>query len=786
LGGADGNCGYGVVTPYSEIGVVPAFSLGVKRTVKFDNQGHGNTIKEQRLSDDQTTATQPTTSEVGTADGLTLEGWYTDEKCSEGNKFNFSTEITQLTKLYANWVPAEDGDALKYWIAPAMKTTTGNTEDKVDQANSNYVKEEWNVKKSSKEIQADVAKIIQGDTATISEYKKYMTDDTYHLYTKWNGTRTDSSHTDEAKNAYVEFRIVDVGANYSSEGLTFQATHTLPTSYQMNSTNDESILWSGTGLYASLNNENGDVIKNFNKGFSDDLALTERVANLGPTLQRQGVVSYNKMWVASRYEMSGSDYAIKWPSSSDAKYFYRDGSKRQFQYYSPLNISDTGYTDSTTNLALKRKTRAGYTPLGVTTTDSDTWWTMSNSHPSNLGYEANNIGTTGSLTVATPFVRYSGVVPCFSFGGNAVTFNTQGHGNAVDSQAVSSGTLAKDPTSQTSETGLKLEGWYTDAKCTPANRWDFSKNTVTKATTLYANWVPSDEADGDENNFWLSPSVTTTTASATAAANENYVTEKWNVKKSSAEILADVAKIKANDEATIAEYTEYMNNDTFHLYTKWNGSDAGDTSGKNALAEFRIIGVGSHDGDNTGLTFQAVHVLPAAYQMHTEASSNISWGATGLHKDMFDGNIFSKFQTGLTSHIATVTKKTTKGGGTLADPVTATEDSTNKFWLASRSEISGATKATKYNVEGTQYDYYKALAIDDGADATNTKLLKVTRAGNNPAVATGDTLQAGCWWMRSPNTEDGATFLAVSATGCLNSGFNINSNYAGVVPCFCL
>ena len=153
---------------------------------------------------------------------------------------------------------------------------------------------------------------------------------------------------------------------------------------------------------------------------------------------------------------------------------------------------------------------------------------------------------------------------------------------------------------------------------------------------------------------------------------------------------------------------------------------------------------------------------------------------------MFDSNIFNQFQTGLTSHIATVTKKTTKGGGTLTTPVLATEDSTNKFWLASRSEIFGATKATKYAVEGTQYGYYASLTVDDGAEATNPKLLKTTRAGKNPAVATGDTLQAGCWWMRSPNTEDGATFLAVSATGCLNSGFNINGNYAGVVPCFCL
>lgn len=67
----------------------------------------------------------------------------------------------------------------------------------------------------------------------------------------------------------------------------------------------------------------------------------------------------------------------------------------------------------------------------------------------------------------------------------SVSFNMNGHGNAVSDQCVQSGAAIARPTDPTA-TGYTFAGWYADAACTQA--WDFS-TPVTAATTLYAKWT---------------------------------------------------------------------------------------------------------------------------------------------------------------------------------------------------------------------------------------------------------------------------------------------------------
>ncbi len=66
-----------------------------------------------------------------------------------------------------------------------------------------------------------------------------------------------------------------------------------------------------------------------------------------------------------------------------------------------------------------------------------------------------------------------------------VTFDSQG-GTAVSSQNVKKGQKATEPTDPTRE-GYTFEGWYKEASC--LNLWDFSSDTVTSDTTLYAKWI---------------------------------------------------------------------------------------------------------------------------------------------------------------------------------------------------------------------------------------------------------------------------------------------------------
>lgn len=67
----------------------------------------------------------------------------------------------------------------------------------------------------------------------------------------------------------------------------------------------------------------------------------------------------------------------------------------------------------------------------------------------------------------------------------SVSFNMNGHGNAISDLCVQSGAAIVLPTAPTA-TGYTFAGWYADAACT--QEWDFS-TPVTAATTLYAKWT---------------------------------------------------------------------------------------------------------------------------------------------------------------------------------------------------------------------------------------------------------------------------------------------------------
>ena len=70
--------------------------------VEFDLHGHGGEIEPQFLQRGASgqRAQRP---EDPTEDGYTFGGWYTDETFAEGTEFDFDTEITTDTTLYAKW-----------------------------------------------------------------------------------------------------------------------------------------------------------------------------------------------------------------------------------------------------------------------------------------------------------------------------------------------------------------------------------------------------------------------------------------------------------------------------------------------------------------------------------------------------------------------------------------------------------------------------------------------------------------------------------------------------------
>ena len=226
---------------------------------------------------------------LGSRDGLKIEGFYTDEKCTNDTEHKCLTVSENEIKLFTNWIPSTSA----YWISPSYRITNGNSkvwersndEDAdVNVPNAQYVKEQWNVKKSAKEIQEDVAILKEGKgnanyDSTKQEYEAFLESDNFHLYTKWSGATDDESGNDQTgKNAFLEFRIIEVGVhNQDSEGgndsLTFQMTHVLPNSYKMNSENTNSNGWYSSKLRKSTTSSaySTDILYNLNGTFGSQM-----------------------------------------------------------------------------------------------------------------------------------------------------------------------------------------------------------------------------------------------------------------------------------------------------------------------------------------------------------------------------------------------------------------------------------------------------------------------------------------------------------------------------------
>lgn len=93
-----------------------------------------------------------------------------------------------------------------------------------------------------------------------------------------------------------------------------------------------------------------------------------------------------------------------------------------------------------------------------------------------------------------------------------VSFNMQGHGTQVVSQNIVSGGKVTEPTAPTAD-GYTFGGWYKEAACSTA--WNFSTDTVSAATILYAKWTA--------NSSPSSGSYTLVTSVSSLANNDSVV-----------------------------------------------------------------------------------------------------------------------------------------------------------------------------------------------------------------------------------------------------------------------
>ncbi len=337
-----------------------------------------------------------------------------------------------------------------------------------------------------------------------------------------------------------------------------------------------------------------------------------------------------------------------------------------------------------------------------------------------------------------------------------VSFDTCRTDCSVESQVVQEADTAVAPAEPVSD-DYEFVGWYTDKAYTQA--FDFS-TPITSDLTLYAKWTVK--------GYWL------------AAADAQDPTA--NVVKSMSEVDADVAAIKNDDSATIAEYKKYLSDDSVHLYTRWNGSTvdaSGESQAANKYVEFRILQVGNHDSEGCNITFQATHLLPEASVMNSDDVNAGGWGATELRASMQPGGaIYKNFDSSFTDKILTVSKASTKGDMSM-DKVY----SQDKFWILCYSELTGAGRSGLAGFEGSQYAYWAEKGITYESREKFPDLVLKTRADNYPANLDPAMYR---WWERSPLLAENwpGSFVNVVSGGEVGHGAGA-SDSMGIALAFC-
>ncbi|MCH4221624.1 MAG: InlB B-repeat-containing protein, partial [Eggerthellaceae bacterium] len=148
-----------------------------------------------------------------------------------------------------------------------------------------------------------------------------------------------------------------------------------------------------------------------------------------------------------------------------------------------------------------------------------------------------------------------------------VDFDTQG--GTADPPSQTLGHQVTQPTDP-AKNGYTFSGWYTDAECSDANRWDFD-TSVSQSMTLYAKWIPISYSVSFDDN---APDATGTMGDqaftfdssqkliSNAFSRTGYTFKNWNTAKNG-------SGTAYNDKAEVSNLST-TNGDKVKLYAQWD------------------------------------------------------------------------------------------------------------------------------------------------------------------------------------------------------------------------
>lgn len=476
-------------------------------TVTFNMKDHGTTPAAQTVESGQK-ATQPTTPTVGstvTENNVTYHfgGWYKDEACT--NAWNFSTDtVTKNTTLYAKWTQTTftvTFDVQSHGDAPAAITSipSGNTITAPDEPTAaGYRFDGW-----YQEAACTTAWNFSTDTVTkdITLYAKWtavytitwVNDDCSVIDTTTVAYGTVPTHADATKAADAQYSYTFSGWTPEVVAVTGDATYTAvytqtvnkytikwvtaegsaPTEEQIKATVDAIITNHAAEIYSGAQAEGGEAWSFLPHVQNVEYYLLEQYFGGGSTPETLYIA--NK--IVAIQENSASIAATaesKWNDAKDTIVAKLLGSHDLLTAAetADLNAMNTG---SAVTVLKTEQVEYGTTPsyTGETPTKTATdefTYTFT-------GWTPEVVAVTGAATYTAQF---TGNTRSYT-----VTFDMQGHGDAVSEQNLAYGSKVTKPADPTA-TDYAFGGWYKDATCTTA--WNFDSDTVTADTTLYAKW----------------------------------------------------------------------------------------------------------------------------------------------------------------------------------------------------------------------------------------------------------------------------------------------------------
>lgn len=277
-------------------------------------------------------------------------------------------------------------------------------------------------------------------------------------------------------------------------------------------------------------------------------------------------------------------------------------------------------------------------------------------------------------------------------------------------------------------------------------------------------------------------------------SDPNHVIEFYNKKEKDEEFIpvekvkeaADLIKKGKNPDP------EKFNdqNDEWHMFTYTN-----DTSDQDKWIVSRIIHVGNHDGDGTGLTFQAIHgsASPYKYNETYEAGKTdtrlIDYASSTIRKWINENDIDGAFS-GIRDYFATVHKKTCAAYTVRSKH---DKDETNdRIWVASLPEMISDVRLKSAEWEnldwvGTAYNFWKTKNLNPMVGKGNAVITPVQARYMKELTQRRSELYAGKsagtprnTWLRSLSPIDATQGLTIRPDGQIESsvGKIINTDHA--------